>query len=84
MTSARSLKTKFISLDPLARLPSGRCLFVLFLSLSVQHSTIKVLSFCNPLQIRWLLACGYNEYLEESRELKVIPPRYAFPLLTTS
>ena len=34
--------------------------------------------------ILWLIACSYNKYLEESRELKVIPPCYAFQLLMTS
>ena len=35
-------------------------------------------------QILWLIAYVYNEYFEESRELKVIPPRCAFRLLMTS
>ena len=90
MTSTRSLE-KFIRLVPLARLTSGRCVCLrrfcptLF---NIQQSTFIFLQFAHcilskALQIRWLIACGYNEYSEESRELKVIPPRYTFPLLTS-
>ena len=64
------------------------CLFATLLANTVQYSTSKVylsaVAHCilsKALQILWLTACGYNDYLEESRELKVIPPRYAFQLL---
>ena len=91
MTSARSLE-KFISLAPHALPTSGRCV-------SLRHfwptlHNIQRLKFISPQfahcilnkasQILWLIAYVYNEYLEESRELKVIPPHYAFRLLMTS
>ena len=90
-TSACSLE-KSISLVPLARLTSGRCVCLRHFCptlFNIQQSRFIFLQFAHcilskALQIRWLIACGYNKYLEESRELKVIPPRNAFPLLTTS
>ena len=67
------------------------CLFATLLANTVQQSTSKVylsaVARCilsKALQILWLTACGYNDYLEESRERKVIPPRYAFQLLMAS
>ena len=90
MTSARSLE-KFISLAPHARPTSGRCVSLRrfwptlfntqrsrFISLQFAHCILS-----KALRILWLIASGYNDYLEESRELKVMPPCYAFQLLMT-
>ena len=91
MTSVRNL-AKFISLAPHARPTSGHCvssrLFWPTLC-NIQQSRYISLQFARCIlskasQILWLIACGYNEYLEELRELKVTPPRYASQLLMTS
>ena len=62
----------------------------IFLANTVQHSTTKVYpSAFHSLHIEqgfadFLVDCSYNEYWEESRELMVIPPCYAFQLLMAS
>ena len=72
MTSARNLE-KFIHLVPHARPPSGRCLSLqrfwptLF---SIQQSRFISRQFAHCIlskasRILWLIACSYNEYLEE-------------------
>ena len=91
MTSACNLK-KFISLAHNARPTSGHYVSLrhfwptLF---NIQQSRLISLQFARcilskALQILWLIVCSYNEYLEESRQFKVIPPGYAFQLLMTS